>query len=60
MRNDRITTVYDLCIITSLIEHTHIEPKYICHVNSASHTTFIRADDHHMIGIDRKILYMLQ
>ena len=60
MCNDRITTVHDLCIITSLIEHTHIKTKYVCHIDSTSHTTFIRADDHHMIGIDRQILYMLQ
>ena len=60
MRNDRITSVNNSGIVPALIEHTHVKTQYICHINSTSHTAFIGADYHHMIGINLKILHMLQ
>ena len=42
-------------VVTSLIEHTHIQTKYVCKVNSTSHTAFIRADNHHVVGIDLQV-----
>ena len=57
MGNDRVTSVNNLSIISSLIEHTHIKAKYIGKVYSTSHTTLIRAYYHHMFAVDMKIIY---
>ena len=59
MGNNGIASVYNAGIITPLVEHTHIKSQYVSHINSTSHTAFIRADDHHMIGIKLKVRYML-
>ena len=58
MCNDRITSINNLSVISSLIEHTHIKTKNISKVNSTSHTTFIRADNHHMLAVDVKVVHI--
>ena len=59
MGNDRVTSVYDTAEVTSLVEHTHINTKYVCKVNCTVGGTFVRADDHQMLGINGQILYVL-
>ena len=56
MSNDRITAVNNLGIVTSLIEHSDIKTKYVSHIYSSAHCTFIRADDHHVIIIELEVL----
>jgi len=58
--NDRITSVYDFGIISSLVEHTHIKTKYVGKINGTVCTTFIRADCHHVFAVDFKIFYCAQ
>ena len=55
MCNDRICTVYDGSIITTFVEHTHVGSQNVCHVDSTSHTAFVRADDHHGVFVRMKI-----
>ena len=56
---DRVTSVYDGCVVTAFVEHTHVESEYVGKVDCTSGCTFIRADRHHMVSIDLKIWYML-
>ena len=51
---DRVTTINDLGIITTLVEHTHIQSEYIGHIDRTSHTAFVRADDHHAVLVNMK------
>ena len=46
MCNNRILSIYNSRIVSSLVEHTHVNAKVISKVNSTSHCTFIRADCH--------------
>ena len=59
MSNDRVSAVYDLGVITALIEHTHIQSQHICEIDSTAGTAFIRADDHHVVTVDLKLLLVL-
>ena len=59
MSNDRVSAVYDLGVITALIEHTHIQSQHICEVDGTAGTAFIRADDHHVVAVDLQVLFML-
>ena len=59
MGNDRVAAVDDLCVVTSLVEHTEIQSENICEEDCASHTAFIRADDHHVVTVDLKLLLVL-
>ena len=47
-----VTSVYNLAVITSLIEHTHIYTEDTSHVYGTVCTTFIRADNHEMIVVN--------
>ena len=60
MGNDGISAINNSCIITALVEHTHIKTEYVGHVNSTSHTTFIWADDHHVVGIKLQIVHVAE
>ena len=60
MSNDGVAPVNHSGVITSFIEHTHIEAKHVCHIDSTAHTAFIRANHHHVIGIELQILYIFQ
>ena len=42
MGNDRVAAVDDLCVVTSLVEHTEIQSENVCEEDCASHTAFIR------------------
>ena len=55
MCNDRIVSIYDLCIITSLVEHSHIQIQNVSEINSTGSSAFVRTDYHHMIAVDLKI-----
>ena len=55
MSNNRISSVNNSGVVSSLIEHTHIQTEYVCNVNCTSHTAFIRADNHHVVGIDLQV-----
>ena len=57
MGNDRVLSVDNGRVITSLVEHTHVNAENIGKINSTSHSSFIRADDHQMIVIDHKVRY---
>ena len=59
MGNDWVASVDDLCVVTSLIEHTEIKSKNVCEEDCTSHTAFIRADDHHVVAVDLKVLLIL-
>ena len=58
MSNDRVASFYDLGIISSLIESTHICAGNIGEVNSTAHSTFIRTDDHHTLAVHMNIIYI--
>ena len=55
MSNDRVTAVYDVRVIASFVEHTHINAKNIGHVNRTAGSALVRADDHQMVGIHADI-----
>ena len=55
MSNNWITSVYNLCIITAFIEHTHVKTEDICKVYGTVCSALIRADCHHMVTVDLKI-----
>ena len=57
MSNDRVLAVYDGRIITTFVEHTHINTKNIGEIYGSCHSTFIRADDHQMFIVDLQIRY---
>ena len=52
MSHDGISSVYDLRVVATLVEHTHIQSQHICEINSAASTALIWADYHHMIAVD--------
>ena len=56
MSHDRIPPVDNTGIITPFIEHPHIQPQYICQIDGAVRTTFVRADGHHVIAVDLQVL----
>ncbi len=51
----RVEAMYDLGIILALIEHAHIHPEDICHIDSALHAGFIWADDHQFGSVRMEI-----
>ena len=55
MCNNRVLSVYNLCVVTSLVEHSHINTEVVSKVNSSVHSTFIRAYYHHMISIQLQV-----
>ena len=60
MCNDRVASIDNLRVVTTLIEHTHVQSEHICKINCTAHTTLIRADDHHVIAVDLKICLGLE
>ena len=46
MSYDGVTTVDDAGVISSLVEHTHINAEVVGEVYGTAHSTLIRADDH--------------
>ena len=55
MCHDRVLSVYDGGVISSLIEHTHIDAEHVGEVYGTRHRSLVRADDHQMIVVDRQI-----
>ena len=55
MGYDRVLSVYDGRIVPSLVEHTHIDAKYVREVYGTCHSSLVRADDHQMIVVNRQI-----
>ena len=55
MGNDGVASIDNLRVVSSLIEHTHVQTKNVGNVDGTSHTAFIRADDHHVVAVDLKI-----
>ena len=47
--NNGIASVYNTGVIPSLVEHTHIKTEHVGIIDSSAHSTFIRADDHHVL-----------
>ena len=60
MGHDRVTAVDYLRVVTSLIEHTHVDAEHVCVVDRTAHTTLIRRDDHHVVLVNVKVLYMCE
>ena len=58
MSDNGVSSVDNLCIISSLIEHTHIKTKNVGDIDCSAHSTFIGAYNHHVVGIELKILNM--
>ena len=58
MCHNGIAPVYNTGVVPSLVEHTHIQSKYICHINGTAHPPFVRADYHHVVGIDGEVWNM--
>ena len=58
MCHNRISAVHNLCIISSLVEHTHIYAENVCIVNRTVHSALIRGNHHHMILINIQISYV--
>ena len=55
MCHDRVLSVYDGGVISSLIEHTHIDAEHVGEVYGTRHRSLVRADDHQMIVVNRQI-----
>ena len=55
MGNDGVASIDNLRVVSSLIEHTHVQTKNVGNVDGTSHTAFIRADDHHVVAVNLKI-----
>jgi len=55
MSNDRVAAINNSGVVSSLIEHTHIETENVGIVNGTAHSAFIRADDHHMVAVYLKV-----
>ena len=55
MCHNRVSSVHNLRIISSLIEHTHVEPQDICIVDCTVHSTLIWGNNHHVVLIDIEI-----
>ena len=60
MGYDRIASVDNAGIVSSLIEHAHIQTKHIGNIDGTAHTTLIRADYHHVFRVDLQIPDMIQ
>jgi len=54
---DRITSINNSGIITSFVEHTHINTEYVGEINSTSGTTGIRADYHQFVIADFNVRF---
>ena len=51
----RVEAIYDLGVILALIEHAHIHPEDICHIDGAGSSGLIGAYDHQGVGRDIEI-----
>ena len=56
MSNDWVASIYYTCVITSLIEHTHIQVQNICQIYSTLCSTLIWADRHHVVTVDDQVI----
>ena len=52
-----VLSIYDCWIITSLVEHTHVNSDNVGKVYGTGHCTFIRTDDHQVIRVNRKVWF---
>ena len=60
MCDDRVAAVDNTGVVPSLVEHTDIKTQDIGEIDGSLHTAFVRADDHHVIGINGEILLGFQ
>ena len=59
MSYDGVLAIYHCGIITSLIEHAHINAQNIGKIYGSGHSTLIRTDDHEMIIVNLEIVNVL-
>ena len=55
MGNDRVLTVYNTCVVASLVERSQRNTKHRGEVHRTGNTAFIRADDHELVLSEVKI-----
>ena len=55
MCDNRVLAVYDRRIITALVEHSHIYAENIGKIYGAVHSALIRAYDHKVLFVHKKI-----
>ena len=54
MGNDGVAAIDDPGVVAAFVEHTHIQPQDVCHVDGTAHAAFIRADHHHIVFVNRE------
>ena len=60
MGNDGITAVYYFGVVAPFIEHAHVQAQHIGNIDGPAHAALVRADYHHMIGIQLQVRYIAQ
>ena len=60
MGHNGILSIYDLGIISALVEHSHIHAKHVGKIHGPVHGAFIRADDHQMILVHSQIGHLAE
>ena len=55
-----MTAVHLAGVVQSAVVHTHVNTEDVGKVDRSSHTSFIRADDHEMVIVDMKSLFVLK
>ena len=55
-----MTAVYLAGVVQSAVVHTHVNTEDVGKVDRSSHTSFILADDHEMVIVDMKSLFVLK
>ena len=53
---DRISSIDNFTVITAFIEHSYINTEDICIINGASHSTFVRTDNHKVVSINLEVI----
>ena len=57
MCDDGVAPVYDTGVITAFVEHSHVQSEHIRKINGTVCSALVRADRHHVIAVDLKILH---
>ena len=55
MGNDGILSVHRYRIVPSPVEHPHVYPQHVCHIDGTGGTGLVRADDHQMVRRYREV-----
>ena len=60
MGNDWVLSIYNRRVVTTFVEHTHINTKHVREVYCTVHSSLIRADDHQVFFVSFQIRYFTE